>query len=311
MIGKIERVPLKSVFPHEAYDFTVWLAENPDVISEAIGLNLTNVEREQVAEGSKFITDLTAETEDGSRVVIENQFGRSDHRHLGQLVTYVATFEAKIAIWIVENPRPEHGEAINWLNEAGAAAFYLLKAEAIKIGASEHAPLLTLITGPSEEVQQVGKSKKEFAQRHHEREQFWATLLQRSKGKTKLFSNVSPSRSTWIATGGGKSGITFQYYVWQEQSAINVYIERPNAEDNTQIFGQLLAEQASIEDSFGKALDWDQMEGRLACRIRFRYALGGYRTPEKWPEICDAMIDGMVRLVEATRPQLAKLKISG
>ena len=311
MIGKIERVSLKSVFPHEAYDFTVWLAENPDVISEAIGLNLTNVEREQKAEGSKFITDLTAETEDGSRVIIENQFGSSDHRHLGQLLTYVATFEAKIAIWIVEIPRPEHGEAINWLNEAGAAAFYLLKAEAIKIGASEHAPLLTLITGPSDEVQQVGQSKKEFAERYHEREKFWAALLKLSKGRTKLFSNVSPSRYTWMATGSGKSGITFQYNVWQEQSAVIVYIDRPDAEENTQIFGQLLAEQASIEDSFGNALDWDQMEGRRACRIRFRYELGGYRTPKKWPKICDAMVDGMVHLVEATKPQLAKLQIAG
>jgi hypothetical protein len=41
--------------------------------------------------------------------VIENQFGRSDHDHLGKLVTCLAAFGAKSAVWIVVEARGEHG----------------------------------------------------------------------------------------------------------------------------------------------------------------------------------------------------------
>ncbi len=40
MIGKITRVPLREVWKHEAYDFTRWLEENIDVVSETIDLEL-------------------------------------------------------------------------------------------------------------------------------------------------------------------------------------------------------------------------------------------------------------------------------
>jgi hypothetical protein len=105
--------------------------------------------------------------------VIENQLERSDHDHLGKLVTYLAAFEAKTAIWIVIDPRPEHVGAITWLNESGSdASFFLVKVEAIRIGISPAAPLLTLITGPSAETRQVGAQKQERAERHDLREVF-------------------------------------------------------------------------------------------------------------------------------------------
>ena len=47
-IGKLQRVPLREVWKHEAYDFTHWLQQNLDVLNTALGLNLVNAEREQV-----------------------------------------------------------------------------------------------------------------------------------------------------------------------------------------------------------------------------------------------------------------------
>ena len=88
-------------------------------------------------------------------------------------------------------PRVEHINAISWLNESNLAAFYLVKVEAIRIGESPPAPLLTLITGPSEEVISSGNAKKEIAERHVRRKNFWAALLQRAKLKTKLHANIS------------------------------------------------------------------------------------------------------------------------
>ncbi len=49
MIGKIERVPLRDIWKHEAYDFTSWLQDNIDVLNDALGLSLSNPEREQSA----------------------------------------------------------------------------------------------------------------------------------------------------------------------------------------------------------------------------------------------------------------------
>jgi hypothetical protein len=110
--------------------------------------------------------------------IIENQLERSNHDHPGKLLTYLVAIGARAAIWIVADPRPEHVNAITWLNESSAAAFYLLKIEGIKIGESPPAPLLTLIVGPSEESRERGETKKELAERYTIRERFWAQLLE-------------------------------------------------------------------------------------------------------------------------------------
>ena len=153
MIGKIERVNLRDVWKHEAFDLTTWLQDNIEVLNEAIGLNISNPENEQPA--GSFKVDILAEDDSGNPVIIENQLEKSDHDHLGKLITYLVALEAKTAIWIVSDPRPEHLSSISWLNESSSANFYLLKLEAIKIDDSPPAPLLTLIVGPSEEVKEV------------------------------------------------------------------------------------------------------------------------------------------------------------
>ena len=181
-IGKIERVPLRQVWPHEARDLTRWLEENPDVLSDAVDFELTSVERERSA--GAFSADLLGEDANGGTVVIENQLERSDHDHLGKLLTYVAFFDAVAAVWIVAEPRPEHVRAITWLNEASPADFFLLKIEGIRIAGSPPAPLLTRIVGPSAESREVGEVKKDRAERHEIRHRFWTQFLDRARART-------------------------------------------------------------------------------------------------------------------------------
>lgn len=119
-IAKLERLPLREVWKHEAYDFTKWLEENIDVLNTALNLNLVNVDREQAA--GAFSIDLVAEDDGGGIVIIENQLEKSNHDHLGKLITYLTGMSAKVAIWIVSNPRPEHVTAVAWLNESSSAA---------------------------------------------------------------------------------------------------------------------------------------------------------------------------------------------
>src|SRR5699024_4385408 len=112
-----------------------------------VGFAMTSTESEQRTEN--FSVDIVAEDNDGRIVVIENQLEKSDHDHLGKLITYLTAVEASCAIWIVSEPRTEHVKAIAWLNESTSTDFYLIKLEAIKIGDSSPAPLFTEIVGPS------------------------------------------------------------------------------------------------------------------------------------------------------------------
>lgn len=308
-IGKLQRRPLREVWKREAKDFTTWLQDNIDVLNEVLDLNLEGAEREQAA--GTFSVDIVAEDELGNPVVIENQLEKSNHDHLGKLITYLTAIEAKTAIWIVADPRPEHVKAISWLNESSGANFYLLKVEAVQIGESPSAPLLTLIVGPSEESREVGATKKEMAERYVIRRRFWTQLLERAKNKTKLHANISPTQGGWVGTGAGISGLTLNYVIRKHEVCVELYIDRgkDSEEENKAIFDQLAASKDSIERNFGDSLEWQRLEGKKACRIKKEIKTGGYRDESKWPEIQEAMIDAMIRLAKVLKPHIVKLKL--
>ena len=310
MIGSLRRVSLREVWPHEAQDFTPWLAENIDVLNNAIDLSLSIIEREQAA--GDFIVDLVAEDESGNPVIIENQLERSNHDHLGKLITYLTQIGARAAIWIVADPRPEHISAISWLNESSSASFYLLKLEAVRIEDSPPAPLLTLIVGSSEESQAVGETKREFTERHSLRRRFWASLLERAKDKTPLHANTSPNELRHIRATAGKRGLIFGYVIQQHTSEIELYIDRGRDADseNEEIFNTLQKSKDEIEETFGGVLEWPRLKEQRSCRIKKQFSLGGYRDDEEeWSKIQDAMINGMIRLEEAFRPYIDKLPV--
>jgi hypothetical protein len=250
-----------------------------------LDISLENVERERAA--GSFSVDLVAEDDAGNLVVIENQLEKSNHDHLGKLISYLAAMEAKAAIWIVSEPRPEHTRAIAWLNES-SADFYLLKVEAIKIGDSPAAPLLTLILGPSEETRQVGATKKEFGERYELRLQWWTELLERAKAKTRLHASISPGSYSWVGTSAGKRGLNFNYSTRQHETMVELYVDRGKGagEENLEILESLKAHKDEIEQKFGAPLSWQALEGKRACRIRAPVSKGGYRDPEDgWPVI--------------------------
>jgi hypothetical protein len=310
-IGKLERVPLRKVWEHEAYDFTQWLQENIDVLNTALDLNLVNVDREQAA--GSFSIDLVAEDEGGGTVIIENQLEKSNHDHLGKLITYLSSMGAKAAIWIVSDPRPEHVAAVNWLNECSSAAFYMVKVEAVRIGDSPAAPLFTLIVGPSEETKDVGQTKKEIAQRYGIRKRWWTVLIERSSKVNRLHAHITPGEHSYIGTSSGVPGLYLNYVVTQDDCSAQLYIDRGKdaEEENKSIFDQLFANKAKIDEAFGEMLSWERLDSKRACRIRHTQPGGGYRTPEEqWPNLQDVIIQDMDRLEKALRPHLKQLKLN-
>lgn len=308
MIGKLERLKLREVWKHEATDFTRWLEINIEILNEVLDITLSNPERERAA--GSFSVDLVAEDQSGNTVIIENQLEKSDHDHLGKLITYLTAFDAKAAMWIVAKPRPEHVKAIAWLNESSSGSFYLIKLEAIQIEGSPPAPLFTIIVGPSEESRQVGETKKELAERHHVRRRFWEQLLASAKLKTSLHTGVSASADNWIGTGAGKSGLAFNYVTRQHDANVELYIDfgQDAEEHNYAVFDEFSHNQGEIEKTFGMPLVWQRLEGKRACRIRKDFELGGYADEEKWPDIHEALIDAMIRLEKALRPHISSLK---
>lgn len=307
MIGKIQRVGLRDVWKHEALNFTTWLEGNISVLNEALGTNLTIVNRE--VDAGDFSVDLTAEDDSGNVVIIENQLEKSNHDHLGKLITYLTALEAKAAIWIVSEPRPEHVRAISWLNESRAASFYLVKVEAICIGDSLPAPLFTLITGPSEEAAEVGEAKKALAERHVERKRFWTALLEVAKTKTKLHSNISPGIYNWIGTSAGVQGLNWNYAVRQHDAQVELYIDRDKdtGEGNKAILDKLQANSAEIEKSFGAPLLWESLDEKRACRVRYVVDVAGWQDEQKWPEADVALVDAMVKMESSIRPYMKDL----
>jgi len=309
-IGKLERVPLREVWRHEALDFTQWLQNNIAVLNDILDLNLINVEREQAA--GSFSIDLVAEDESGGTVIIENQLEKSNHDHLGKLITYLTALDAKAAIWVVSDPRPEHVAAITWLNESSSAAFYMVKMEAVRIGTSPPAPLFTLIVGPSEEAQKVGNIKKETAERHNLRKRWWTQLIARSSKVNKLHTHISPAESGWIGASSGVRGLGLNYVVWQTECGCELYMDRGKdaVEETKSIFDQLIAHRSEIEGAFASALTWQRLDNKRASRIRFVIENGGYRSPEEeWPHVQDEVILAMDRLEKAVRPFLTRLNL--
>jgi hypothetical protein len=309
MIQKIVRIPLRSAFPHEAYDFTRWLQDNLDVLNECTGLTLSGADREAAA--GDFSVDLVAENESGGKVIIENQIGKSNHDHLGKLLTYLVAIEAKAAIWVVSEPRPEHISAITWLNESASSDFYVVKLEAIRIGESDPAPLLTLIVGPSDATKAAGQAKQNFELRHDSRREYWTRLLEVAKARTKLHAGCSPGRYAWLGAGAGKRGLTYNYDVWEHESGVGLYIDRRKGAEaeNKLIFDALVQHRDQIESAFGGPLDWERLDEKRAARIRKTCAFGGWKDPEKWQEVLLATVDGMIRFEGALRPVIQKLDI--
>lgn len=110
MVGRMEKVPLREVWKKEAKDVTSWLYENLGVLGEELDLDLTRDEKEKSV--GSFSADITAEDGSGRKVLIENQLEKTDHVHLGQILTNISNLEAKVAVWISSDPRPEHMQAV-------------------------------------------------------------------------------------------------------------------------------------------------------------------------------------------------------
>jgi hypothetical protein len=149
-IARLEEVPLREVLSHEERDFTPWLADNLDLLGDLLGRRLELVDRE-VRIGD-FESDLHLQVVgDDTQVLVENQYGVSDHDHLGKLLTYGAGLGATLFVWLAETVREEHRAALAWLNESTpeGVGFFGVELRFVRIAGSPAAPDLQVVVQPN------------------------------------------------------------------------------------------------------------------------------------------------------------------
>lgn len=164
-IGSLTNVNVREVWPSESGDFTPWLAKNLEQLADAIGMPLTAEATEVEVEG--FYADIVAVNPDtGKRVIIENQLEPTDHKHLGQIMTYLAGLDAETVIWIAPEFHSAHLSAIRWLNErtVDPSAFLAVRIRAVRVGEDTPvAPLFEVMERPSGWERQLRESVRKAA----------------------------------------------------------------------------------------------------------------------------------------------------
>ena len=246
-------------------------------------------------------------------MVIENQLERTDHDHLGKLITYLAAFDAQTAIWIASEPRAEHVKAIGWLNDTSPANFYLFRVEAVQIGESAPAPLVTPIVGPTSEGKRVASRKKELSEIDATRHAYWSALLDLSNQRTRLFSGITPGKAPYIQTAAGVRGLSYSYWVNKSDARIQLWIDRGrgHGEQNDYLFEQLLVHREAIDRSAGGELTWDPMpDARSAKVVRELPGAAGYSaSTEEWDKAMPEMVDAMEAFHNAIDPFVKQLDL--
>ena len=153
-LGKLKEIKdLRKVWPHEALDFTPWLAEedNLTLLADAVGLEIT-VDETESSVGDFNVDIYATETGTDRKIIIENQLEDTNHERLGKLITYASGKSADIVIWVVKRAREEHRSAIEWLNSHtdDSACFFLCEIKLYKIDDSNMAVKFEVIEKPNE-----------------------------------------------------------------------------------------------------------------------------------------------------------------
>jgi hypothetical protein len=215
-LGNLSKVTdLRSVWPNEAKDFTKWISldHNLSTLGKEIGLNLSLIKTE--AEAGDFAVDILAEeSESGKKVIIENQLERTDHDHLGKIITYASGYEANTIIWIVKEFRSEHKSAIDWLNEHTDEKinFFGIAIELWQIGDSDVAPKFNIISQPNSWTKTLKSSSKkgEMSEIALKQMNFFEDFISycNSRNTSLNLGNPQPSTPAYYSLGIGISGVS-------------------------------------------------------------------------------------------------------
>ena len=309
-LGRLKKLELRTYWKREDTDFTPWLSEEENIalLGDAVGLELEV--QEQEAHVGPFRADiLCRNTADNTLVLIENQLERTDHTHLGQLMTYAAGLDAVTLIWVVERFTEEHRAALDWLNRITDDGFHFfgLEVELWQIGDSVAAPKFNVVAKPND----WAKTVRDVAQGHSkpltEGQQsqlaYWTSFAEFINKKDTNIKPPKPSPSSWITYGAGRAGAQLIAVVNKTEAFVTL---ETNNRDHPAWFHLLHQDKEAIEAELGFSLLWDEKVGNQKSNIRVRMD-ADTREQAQWPHIHEWMLDKLETMRRVFTPRVKGL----
>lgn len=289
-LGTLKRKDLREYWKHEALVFTRWLSEpeNIALLSDEVGIEIEVTQTE--ASVGRFNVDILAQEENtGRKIIVENQLETTDHSHLGQLITYAAGLEAQYIIWIVREVREEHRQAVDWLNEHTDEdiSFFLVAIELWQIGESDPAPKFSVISRPNEWKKSVRTSAQDgdLTDTKTKQLEFWQQLKEFASDKYPELRLRTPRPQHWYDVSIGRSDCHICFIADSRENQVRCELYIP---DSKELYKTFLASKAQIEQELGVGapLDWQDLSGKKACRIRILHPFT-FANSSTWNEAFD------------------------
>lgn len=275
-LSTITPVELRDCWQSESSDFTPWLAqeENIKLLAEAINIDELEVISQEEYVGPYRADILCKEPGTEKFVLIENQLEKTDHTHLGQIMTYAAGLDAVAIIWIAQRFTEEHRAAIDWLNNITDKEFnfYGIEIKLIKIDDSCAAPVFNVIAKPNDSSKSARsassqKSMDDKTDTEKFRYEFWLSFIEyMNDNPSKLFRPQRASDNHWmnIAIGTSKAGICLLINQRDNKITTQLYI---NDDIEKKLFDTLLVYKEKATSKICQNLDWRRLDGKKSSTI--------------------------------------------
>lgn len=313
--GRLERVDLRNGWVSEAGEFTPWLAqsENLEILSEAVGIDL-ELEAQERNVGPFRADILCKDVSTAHWVLIENQLERTDHSHLGQLLTYAAGLQAVTIVWIAARFTEQHRATLDWLNEITDERFnfFGLEIELWRIGDSLSAPKFSVVSQPNEwsrDVSAAARSIETEALSETKAVQlsFWGALRARLESQIPGLKFRKPLPQHWYDFSMGRAGYWLSLTLNSQEGRAGVEFNMNNSKQVKRNFDALLEQRDRLESAFGQQLHWMPLPERKSSRVAI-YLTGIDPLNEgNWIEIIDWMRDMILRFQSVFGPLIRTL----
>ena len=292
---------VRSMWPHEAHDFTPWLARHLDLLGAELGLTLEKVGQE-VAVGPYFLDILARTGEDGAALVaIENQLEWSDLHHLGQLIAYATGLDARVAVWVAPEFRRQLALALHRLNEwtVDGISFHAVRVEVVsREGSEELDPRFRKVVWPGGWDSNATVPDGEQSEQARGYEDFFRPLTESlvraglASGARQLFGNVDRFFTPAIGESTGYAASLERDGAW-----VTLHIRTDDRERTKRIFDALHADRAGIEAEFeaSPAPEWHWFRHNAYdfSSINIRRDGAIHDPPETLDEVRRWMLDGL------------------
>lgn len=304
-LGSLEYVNVRDVWAHEAHVFTPWLLENASHLGDALGMDLELTGAEHPV--GNFSLDLIGhDLSTGERVIVENQLEKTDHGHLGQLLTYAAGVEdVTNIVWVAPTFQAEHRAALDWLNTRTDehTRFFGVEVAAVRIGGSPYAPLFRVISQPNDwqkTVKGAAQANQGLSSKAGLYQEYWEQFLARLKAEHPTWSKGRPPQANYFDMTAGSAGLRWGVsYTNSPGIRSELYMGHADAAENERMYARLLSRRSDLESAFGGPLAWDPLPGKKGCRVEVPQLTAVIDDTERWPEFLDWMVNTQERLRSA------------